>query len=164
MPTLPWEEAQIMRHLLYQACLDHGCTAFSHLQQVLHISDQAHYDSVVESLLLRLNISTYVVPPGLQSRIPVEQSGQKFNWSTRSRIQLKQSTNENPAQFKGVIYQFFDGLIHSYGLAVEERCSELGNLQAAETLCSPSAILRGTEPVSGLTRFEIATLSTIFLS
>ena len=67
-----------MRHLLYQTYLDHGCTAFSQLQQVLHISDQAHYDSVVELLLLRLNISTYVESPGLHSRIPVEQSGQKL--------------------------------------------------------------------------------------
>ena len=48
---LAGEVAQIMRHHLYQTCLDLGCTAQSQLQQVLRFNGQAHSDSV-QCLLL----------------------------------------------------------------------------------------------------------------
>ena len=51
---LPGKVGQIIRHHLYQACLDHGLTALSQLQQVLCLNGQAHSDSVVELFLWRL--------------------------------------------------------------------------------------------------------------
>ena len=44
-----------MRHHPYQTCLGHGCTALSHLQQVMLVSDQENHDSVIALLLRRLD-------------------------------------------------------------------------------------------------------------
>ena len=48
-------------------------------------------------------------------------------------------------------------------LVAESRVTWVQFLMSAETLCSASAILRGTEPVSALTRaFYFVALSIIF--
>ena len=75
--TVPtWEVAQIMRHHLYRACLDHRCTALSQLQQVLRLNGQAHSDSVVELILRRLD------GQGLEISSP------SHSWSSYSRYAL----------------------------------------------------------------------------
>ena len=53
--TGPGEVARVMRHHLYQTCLDHGCIALSQLQQVMRVCDQADHDSVIALLLQRLD-------------------------------------------------------------------------------------------------------------
>ena len=52
---LPEEVARVMKHHLYQTCLDHSCTALPQLQQVMRVSDQTNHDSVMALLLRRLD-------------------------------------------------------------------------------------------------------------
>ena len=51
---LPGEVAQVMRHHLFQTCLDHYCTALSQLQQVMRVSDHDDHDCWISRVVLNL--------------------------------------------------------------------------------------------------------------
>ena len=54
---LPGEVAQVMRHHLFQTCLDHYCTALSQLQQVMRVSDHEDHDCWISRVVLNLAAS-----------------------------------------------------------------------------------------------------------
>ena len=83
-------------------------------------------------------------------------------------ILLEQSENENPADSSTQKICLLAGLLDMTDLCLVFKASSIlsGNVglnQGAEPLCSPTAILRSTEPVSGLTRsFSYCALNLFF--
>ena len=100
--------------------------------------------------------------------------GQEF-WYILSGldIQIEQSDNDDPALKKWVkiakydeSYTVFFGRsesIQTHGLSLSVRATWFRFPQGAETLCLPLAVLRGTVPVSALTR-EVLYCSLFFFS
>ena len=91
----------------------------------------------------------------------------KFVFRNPRKIQQAKNRFE-VARYDNSYPVVFGKLILIYGLVVKARSSELGDRSLiptkASTLCRPSAILRGTEPVSALTRTLLLLLSNFFLS